>query len=43
MTIDLWLDVNGDGVITPGVDNLVRTTLTDANGDYAFTNLPPGN
>ncbi len=42
VTIALWLDVNGDGVITPGVDNLVRTTVTDVNGQYALTGLPYG-
>lgn len=42
VTINLWLDVNGDGIITPGVDNLIRTTVTDANGQYQFRGLPYG-
>ncbi len=42
VTVDLWLDVNGDGAITPGVDNLLRTETTNANGEYEFTGLVPG-
>lgn len=42
VTVDLWLDVDNDGMITPGVDNLLRTVTTDANGEYAFTGLVPG-
>jgi hypothetical protein len=38
--MDLWLDVNNDGIVTPGVDNLVRTAVTDVNGQYQFTGLP---
>lgn len=43
VTIDLWLDNNGDGVIDKGSDNLVRTETTNANGDYRFLALPAGN
>jgi uncharacterized repeat protein (TIGR01451 family) len=42
VTINLWLDNNGDGVIDPGSDNLVRSETTNANGDYRFLALPPG-
>ncbi|OPZ80469.1 MAG: Serine-aspartate repeat-containing protein D precursor [bacterium ADurb.Bin429] len=42
MTLDLWLDVNNNGVVDPGVDNLVRSTMTDENGQYAFAGLPAG-
>ena len=28
--------------MTPGIDNLVRTTITDANGEYLFNSLLPG-
>jgi hypothetical protein len=38
--MDLWLDVDNDGVITPGIDNLVRTAFTDVSGQYEFTGLP---
>lgn len=41
VTIALYTDVNGDGLIGPE-DTLVATTVTDANGDYSFDNLPPG-
>ncbi|MGB5661351.1 MAG: SdrD B-like domain-containing protein, partial [Thermoanaerobaculia bacterium] len=40
VTLELWLDVNGDGVITPGLDNLVRNSVTDQNGEYQFSSLP---
>ncbi len=43
VSVELWLDVNGNGIIEPGTDNLVRTTTTNANGDYLFLGLPPGN
>ncbi|MDH3377249.1 MAG: C25 family cysteine peptidase, partial [Gammaproteobacteria bacterium] len=43
VTLELWLDVNNDGVITPGVDNRVRTASTDANGEYLFSAVPAGN
>jgi len=42
VTISLWVDTNDDGIITPGVDNLVRTTITDENGQYSFVGLPAG-
>ncbi|MCP4201632.1 MAG: DUF11 domain-containing protein, partial [bacterium] len=42
VTIELWLDVDGDTVITPGIDNLVRGTTTDVNGEYQFSSLPYG-
>jgi hypothetical protein len=38
--MDLWLDVDNDGIITPGTDNLVRTAFTDVSGQYEFTGLP---
>ncbi len=41
--VELWLDVNGDGTIQPGSDNLVRTALTDTNGNYLFLGIPAGN
>ncbi len=41
VTVDLWLDVNSDGIITPGIDNFLRTETTDENGEYEFNSLPP--
>lgn len=40
VVVRLYLDVDGDGAIDPGVDNLLRTTTTDAYGRYLFTGLP---
>ena len=42
VTVELWRDVDGDGIITPGIDDLERTTVTDENGDYAFLGIPYG-
>jgi len=42
VTLRLYLDVNGDGVVNPGVDNLIRTTSTDVIGEYQMNGLPPG-
>ncbi len=39
VTVELFQDSNGDGVYTPGVDTLVATTTTDANGNYLFDDL----
>ena len=40
ITIDLYLDVNGNGTLDPGIDNRVRTTVTSITGDYEFNGLP---
>jgi uncharacterized repeat protein (TIGR01451 family) len=42
VTIELWEDANGDGVIDPVNDALVATTSTDASGSYTFSGLPAG-
>ncbi|MEM6793631.1 MAG: SdrD B-like domain-containing protein [Acidobacteriota bacterium] len=42
VTVELWVDVNGNGVIEPGTDNLVRTEVTDGEGFYEFRGLPEG-
>ena len=42
MTLSLWYDNDADGIVTPGTDNLVRTTATDASGEYYFTGLVSG-
>ncbi|MEM7708878.1 MAG: SdrD B-like domain-containing protein [Pseudomonadota bacterium] len=39
--VELWLDVNDDGVITPGIDNLIRSVRTDVNGEYEFGGVAP--
>ena len=36
--VELWEDTTGDGV----VDTMVAFTTTDANGDYTFADIPPG-
>ncbi len=41
VTLYLWND-DGDGVIEAGETTQIGTTVTDANGDYAFTGLPNG-
>ena len=40
--VALWEDINGNGIIEPGIDNRLRTTRTDENGNYTFTGLPDG-
>ncbi|MFQ5348958.1 MAG: C25 family cysteine peptidase, partial [Thermoanaerobaculia bacterium] len=42
VTLELWLDVDSDGVITPGTDNLIRSAITDPNGEYELEGLPFG-
>lgn len=37
IVLELYLDIDGDGILTPDVDILVNTTQTDADGDYSFT------
>ena len=39
--VELYQDSNGDGVYTPGVDQLISTTTTILGGYYTFTNLLP--
>ncbi len=36
----LYRDFDGDGVIDPGVDNLIMTRFTNENGYYYFGDLP---
>ncbi|MFT6407116.1 MAG: protocatechuate 3,4-dioxygenase beta subunit, partial [Arenicella sp.] len=55
VTVQCWLDVDqsetpNDPTIPsslvvpePGVDNLIRTVVTDENGEYICTSLPAGN
>ena len=39
--VTLYSDIDMDG-FTPGVDTIVASTLTDANGNYFFDGLLPG-
>ncbi|MCU0796843.1 MAG: hypothetical protein MUF31_13020, partial [Akkermansiaceae bacterium] len=41
VTVNLYLDQNGDGVIDYNAgDELISTTLTDSQGQYLFSGLP---
>ncbi len=40
VTVQCWLDTNRDGAITLGLDNLIRETRTDLNGEYTCDSLP---
>ncbi|NOZ49532.1 MAG: hypothetical protein GXP37_05700 [Chloroflexi bacterium] len=42
VTLELWLDNDGSGVINPITDTLVSTTATGADGGYIFKNLSSG-
>lgn len=44
VTVNLYSDVDGDGVAEPGGDDNgpIATTMTDADGNYLFTGLAPG-
>ena len=42
VTVYLYEDEDGDGVVDPGVDALVGSTTTAADGSYSFTGLPAG-
>jgi hypothetical protein len=39
--VELYQDTNGDGVFTPGIDQLISATTTAGGGIYNFTNLAP--
>ncbi|MFK7776201.1 MAG: SdrD B-like domain-containing protein [Saprospiraceae bacterium] len=42
VTVNLYDDINNDGVIDIAVDALVETIITTSTG-YSFTNIPAGN
>ena len=42
VTVELWLDADGNGVFNPAFDTLVTTRVTDANGGYRFAGLDAG-
>jgi len=41
VTVNLYEDTNGNGVIDAGQDVLIATTTTAGGGNYSFTNLDP--
>ena len=43
VTVNLYLDQNGNGTFEPGTDPLRGSDATDANGDYTIGDLQPGN
>ncbi len=42
VTVYLYQDEDGDGVVDAGTDALAATTVTGADGKYVFTDLPAG-
>jgi len=42
VTLFLYQDANGDGLINGAETTPIATTVTDALGDYVFAGLPPG-
>lgn len=42
VTVDLYEDVNGNGILDSG-DRLVGQTVTNGGGGYVFDDLPPAN
>ncbi len=42
VTVYLYEDTDGNGVIDPGVDQLITTTTTNGSGIYSFPGLPEG-
>ncbi|MGA2500203.1 MAG: MBG domain-containing protein, partial [Tepidisphaeraceae bacterium] len=43
VTVNLFRDVNGNGVLDTGDGAAVQTTTTNATGAYSFSNLNPAN
>ncbi len=43
ITVWLYSDTDGNGVVNPSTDPLIATDVTDADGQYLFTNLPADN
>ena len=41
VAVELYYDSDGSGDFTPGVDQVISTTTTDATGHYTFTELLP--
>lgn len=42
LTVTLYEDVNGNGVVDAATDALITTDVTDADGVYTFSGLPAG-
>ncbi|HRA20282.1 MAG TPA: SdrD B-like domain-containing protein, partial [Anaerolineae bacterium] len=42
VTVQLYRDTDGNGLYTPGIDQLVKATITDADGTYGFGDLDEG-
>ena len=43
VTIQVYNDANGNGVIDTTKDKVIATATTDANGNYSFTGIAAGN
>ena len=42
VSVQCWSDTNKNGTIEPGIDNLIRTVITDDNGEYYCNSVPTG-
>lgn len=42
VTVSLFADADGDGLIDAG-ESIIATAITDANGDFTFSDVPDGN
>ncbi|MBL4660890.1 MAG: hypothetical protein JKY19_11085, partial [Alcanivoracaceae bacterium] len=42
VSVQCWSDTNNNGTIEPGTDNLIRTVITDDNGEYYCNSVPTG-
>lgn len=43
ITVSLYRDVDGDGIVNTGIDALIATNSTTSSGGYLFTTLPSTN
>jgi hypothetical protein len=43
VTVYLYEDANGDGIVQPADDALLATQVTNGSGQYLFTTVPAGN
>jgi len=42
VSLECWSDTNENNVLEPGIDNLIRTVVTDENGEYYCNSVPSG-